>query len=103
MVNQSPDGYIVEIRKPSRSLEQNALYWSTIHEIAEQVIVDGQKYTPQVWHKYFKERFLPGRLLELPYGHVVEAEASTASLTKDQFSDYVERVIQFKAEHLCEN
>jgi hypothetical protein len=99
LIGQAPNGYVVEIRKPSRSLEQNALYWSTVHEIAEQVSVDGQKYTPQVWHKYFKERYLPGRILELPYGHIVEAEASTSGLTKEQFSHFVEQVIQFKLEN----
>ena len=48
-----------------------------------------------VWHKYFKERFLPGSIIELPYGHIVEAEPSTAELTKEQFSEYIEKVMQF--------
>ena len=99
MLAQCPDGHIVEIRKPSRSLEQNALYWSTVHEIAESVEIDGKRYTPQVWHKYFKERFLPGKLVELPGGHLMEMEASTTDLSVEQFSDFVEQVLQFKESH----
>jgi len=100
MVSQAPDGYIVEIRKPSRSLEQNALYWSSVHEIAESVWLDGRKFTPMVWHRYFKERFLPGRIIELPYGQITEAEPSTAELTVEEFSDFIEQVTQFKELHL---
>lgn len=99
MVAQAPDGYVVEIRQPSRSLEQNALYWSTVHEIAEQVTVEGKKYTPSVWHRYFKERFLPGRIIELPFGQVTEAEATTTELSVEEFSEFIEQVIQFRELH----
>jgi hypothetical protein len=99
MISQAPDGYIVEIKKPSRSLEQNALYWSTIHEIAENVSVDGRSYTPQVWHRYFKERFLPGKIVELPGGHVIEVASSTTDLTVEDFSNFVEQVFKFYEEH----
>jgi len=99
MVSQAPDGYVVEIRPTSRSLEQNALYWATIHEIAEQVLVEGRKYTPSVWHRYFKERFLPGRIVELPYGQVTEAEPTTTELSVEEFSDFIEQVIQFREMH----
>jgi len=40
----------VEIRQTSRTLEQNALYWTTVHEIAESMRIDGKAFTPQVWH-----------------------------------------------------
>ena len=99
MVAQAPDGYVVEIRPPSRSLEQNALYWTTIHQIAEQVSVEGRKYTPSVWHRYFKERFLPGRIIELPYGQVTEAEPTTTELSVEEFSEFIEQVIQFREMH----
>jgi DNA-binding NarL/FixJ family response regulator len=99
MIARAPSGYVVEIKKPSRSLEQNARYWVAIQEIAEQISVEGQKYTPQVWHRYFKERYLPGRIVELPYGQITEAEPSTTDLTLDEFSEYIERVLQFQAEN----
>ena len=99
MIALAPDGYIVEIHKPSRTLEQNALYWATVREIAEQVSIDGRKFTPQVWHIYFKQRFLPGRIIELPNGEITEAEPTTTELTTEEFSEFVEEVIQFRENH----
>lgn len=99
IISKAPDGYIVEIHPPSRSLEQNALYWSAVHEIAELCSIDGRRFTPQVWHIYFKQRFLPGRIIELPGGQIMEAEPTTTELTKEEFSEFVEEVIQFKESH----
>lgn len=99
MIALAPDGYIVEIHPPSRTLEQNNLYWNTIREIAEHVAIEGRKFTPQVWHIYFKQRFLPGRIIELPNGELMEAEPTTTELTKEEFSEYVTEVIQFLETH----
>ncbi len=99
MISQAPDGYVVEIRKPSRSLEQNALYWTLIREIADTVSVEGKRYIPDVWHRYFKQRFLPGKILEFPDGRVIETDPSTSDLTVDEFSEYINEVEQFKELH----
>ncbi len=48
---------------------------------------------------YFKTRYLPGRMLELPNGQVMEAEPTTTGLTKAQFSDYVEQVLAWAINH----
>lgn len=94
----APNGYVVEIHKPTRSLEQNALYWATVHDVADNVEINGQKFTPQVWHIYFKQRFLPGRIIELPNGQIIEKDPSTTELTVEQFSDFVTQVIQWNDE-----
>jgi hypothetical protein len=99
MLALAPDGYIVEIHQPSRSLEQNALYWATVREASELVSIDGKKFTPQVWHIYFKQRFLPGRIIELPNGELMEADPTTTELTKEEFSEFVTEVIQFLENH----
>lgn len=99
MIALAPDGYIVEIHKPTRSLEQNALYWDTVHTIARNCWIDGKQYTPQVWHVYFKQRFLPGRIIELPGGQIMEAEPTTTDLTVEEFSNFIEEVMQFKELH----
>lgn len=95
IIDTCPDGWTIEVKPRNRTLEQNALYWTTVHSIAEEVSVDGQKYTPMVWHKYFKQRFLPWNIVELPYGHLAESEPSTTELTKQEFSEFVEQVMQF--------
>lgn len=99
MITKAPDGYVVEIRKPNRSLEQNAFYWNMIREIADTVTVEGKKYIPDVWHRYFKNRFLPGRIIELPDGKIIESDPSTTELTLDEFHWFIEEVRQFKESH----
>ena len=99
MITRAPDGYVVEIRQASRSLEQNALYWSTVHEIAQTMKIDGKSFTPQVWHVYFKQRFLPGRIIELPNGQLMESDPSTSDLTKEEFTDFINNVLLFKDEN----
>ena len=95
IIDTVPDGWTLEIKPRNRTLEQNALYWTTVHQVADEVSIDGHKYTPMVWHKYFKQRFLPWTIVELPYGHLAESEPSTAELTKPEFSDFVEQVMHF--------
>jgi len=99
MITRAPDGYVVEIRQPSRTLEQNALYWTQVHECAERVTIEGKRFTPQVWHVYFKQRFLPGRIIELPNGQIMEQDPTTTKLTNEEFSLFIEEVLQFKANH----
>ena len=99
MITLAPDGYIVEIHKPSRTLEQNALYWSMVREAADRIKVDGKQFTPQTWHIYFKQRFLPGKIIELPNGEIMEADPSTTDLTVDEFSTFIDEVTQFMELH----
>ena len=98
MIARAPNGCVVEIKDANRTTEQNALYWAAVHEIAESVFLNGKAFTPEVWHIYFKQRFLAGRMIELPNGQLVEADATTTELTKEEFSDYVTEVLAFQAE-----
>lgn len=92
-VRGAPAGWVVRISPPSRTLEQNALYWAAIGAVAEQVRPQGRGHDPDVWHAYFKALFLPGRVLELPTGEVMEAAPTTTGLSRAQFSDYVDEVL----------
>jgi len=96
MVTQAPDGYVVEIKQANRTIEQNALYWTAVHEIAESTFLNGKAFTPEVWHVYFKQRYLSGRMIELPNGQLVEADATTTELSKEEFSDFVNEVLSFQ-------
>ena len=99
MITQAPDGYVVEIKEPNRTHEQNSLYWAAVHEIADSIFLEGKKFTPQVWHIYFKQRFLPSRMIELPNGQIMETEPTTTDLTKPEFSDFVTQVLEFQDNH----
>jgi hypothetical protein len=90
-------GMVVRIEPSNRTNAQNAFYWACLSAISDQ-IRPGKEHSRDVWHEYFKQLFLPTRMLELPNGELVEQQASTASLNKADFSTYVEQVLQWATE-----
>ena len=98
MVDSTPDGHVIELRPPKRSLEQNRYYWAILTDISEQV-VPGRAYEPSIWHEYLRALFLPERMIELPDGSVKMIEGSTAELKLNEFSEYLEKVIKWALEH----
>jgi len=98
-VSAAKPGWVVSIQPPNRTSAQNSFYWVTLTAISEQIRPQGKEHSPDIWHAYFKARYLPGRMLELPNGRVVEQEPTTTGLTKEQFSDYVEKVFAWATSH----
>ena len=98
-VKNARQGWVVRIEPPNRTSAQNSFYWATLAAISEQIRPQGQAHDQDVWHAYFKTRFLPGRMIELPNGQVMESEPTTTGLTKAQFSDYVEQVLAWAINH----
>ena len=98
MVDNAPDGHILEVRPPKRSLDSNRYYWAVLGDISEQV-VPGRSYEPSVYHEYFRTLFLPERMVELPDGSIKMLEPSTSELNQASFSEYTEKVIKWALEH----
>ena len=98
-VKNARQGWVVRIEPPNRTSAQNSFYWATLAAISEQIRPQGQTHDQDVWHAYFKTRYLPGRMIELPNGQVMESEPTTTGLTKAQFSDYVEQVLAWATNH----
>jgi NinB protein len=98
MVDNAPDGHILEVRPPKRSLDSNRYYWAVLGDISEQV-VPGKAYEPSIWHEYLRALFLPERMIELPDGSIKMLEPSTSELNQALFSEYVEKVVKWALEH----
>ncbi len=98
MVDNAPDGHILEVRPPKRSLDSNRYYWAVLGDISEQV-VPGRFYEPSVYHEYFRTLFLPERMVELPDGSIKMLEPSTSELNQATFSEYTEKVVKWALEH----
>lgn len=98
-VEESPEGYIVTIQEPTRSLEQNALLWALLTDVSEQVDWYGRKLSATDWKHMFtaslkKQDNVPGI-----DGGVVVLGQSTSQMTKKEFSSLVELIYAFGAEH----
>lgn len=98
MVDNAPDGHILEVRPPKRSLDSNRYYWAVLGDISEQV-VPGKAYEPSIWHEYLRALFLPERMVELPDGSIKMLEPSTSELNQSMFSEYTEKVVKWALEH----
>ena len=97
-VRAAPDGYVVEVKPETRSLEQNALLWPLLDEVSRQVDWYGQKLTREEWKDVFtaalrKQKAVPG----LGGGFVVCGQ-STSKMGKRMFSDLIELIYSFGAE-----
>ena len=94
-VLNAPDGYIVAVQEPTRSVDQNALLWALLSDVSDQVEWYGQKLAPEDWKHIFSaslkhQRAVPG----LDGGFVVLGQ-STSRMGKQEFSDLVEIIHAF--------
>lgn len=89
---------ILEIKPETRSLEQNALLWAILSDIARQVDWYGRKLTSEEWKHVFtaalaKQDVVPG----IDGGFVVLGK-STSNMTKKEMSAMFELAWAFGSE-----
>ena len=89
---------VVEIKKETRSLEQNARMWAMLTDVSKQVVWYGRKLTPEDWKHVFtasltKQEVVPG----IDGGFVVLGK-STSQMTKAEMSELQELMQAFGAQ-----
>lgn len=98
-IQNAPDGHIVKISDPTRTLEQNAALWAMLGDVSRQVDWYGRKLTPEDWKHVFSSSL---RKLEvvpnLDGTGFVALGQSTSKMTKREFSDLLELIAAFGAE-----
>ena len=91
---------VIRRRRATRSLAQNAWYWSGILGM----LSEHTGYTSEELHEWAKAKFLPKALaFSDGNGEVVEeyvVGGSTTKLNKLEFGEYCERIRQFAAAEL---
>lgn len=99
-VKRAPDGYILELREPKRSDEQNSALWGLLNQIHRQRPEhNGVSMTPGLWKAVFMDalgsemRMLPKLEKDgfFPAGH------STSALTKGEFANLLELMLAWAA------
>jgi hypothetical protein len=98
-VGNAPDGTRVEFKQPKRSIEQNALMWARLTDIARQVEWYGQKLSADDWKDVFsaslrKARVVPG----LDPGSFVPLGMRTSDMSKEEMGQLLDLVDAFAAE-----
>jgi NinB protein len=83
--------------KAKRNKDQNARYWAgVLPAIAQQAWVRGRQYSEEVWHDFFKRRFIG--MEELPSGEITGK--SSANLNVSDFADFSDEVEAYGATEL---
>lgn len=93
-------------RSKRRSDSQNAYLWAVVYPCVLQGLIDvGYDIEPndtELAHEWCKKEFLQNRKIEkkdVP-GEFITIPSSTAGLSTEEFSQYIERIGQFAAEYL---
>ena len=94
-----PEGTSVEFRAPRRSTEQNALMWSLLTQLADQVEWCGKKRSAEDWKDLTTAalrhaEFVPG----ITPGTVVPLGMRTSQMTKQELADLIESIYAFGIE-----
>lgn len=98
-VREAPDGYVVQVREPTRSLEANARLWACLHEIAERVEWYGRKLSAEDWKHVFSASLRKLDVVpNLDGTGFVALGMSTSKMSKREFSDMLELIAAFAAE-----
>jgi hypothetical protein len=96
----APDGHVVKISQPTRTLEANAAMWASLNDVASQVVWHGRKLDAESWKHIFtaslsKQDVVPN----LDGTGFVVLGISTSKMTKGQMSDLLDLIHAFGSEH----
>lgn len=94
-------GTRVEFKEAKRSNEQNSRLWAMLTDVSQQLAWHGQRLTPDDWKLVFLDalkremRIVPN----IAGNGFVNLGRSSSDLSKAEFSDLIEIIIAFGAEH----
>ena|SRR5690606_33079940 len=96
-----PNGTRVEFKEAKRTSDQNARFWAMLTDVATQLTWHGQKLSTDDWKLIFLDA-LKRELRMVPNitgNGFVNLGRSSSDLTKAEFSDLIEIILAFGAEH----
>lgn len=97
-VMSAPDGWHVELKAPTRSLEQNALLWSRLGELSERLKWDGDTLTPNEWKDLLTACLRKQKVVRGIEGGLVFLGARTSQMTVAEMSDLLALMDAFAVE-----
>lgn len=99
-VLEAEEGYIVTIKPPTRSLEQNSALWSYLNDIASQVVWHGRKLDSASWKAMFTASLKQYEVVpNLDNTGFVVLGQSTSKMSKAEMSSLLELIQAFGAQH----
>ncbi|EGO3980201.1 recombination protein NinB [Escherichia coli] len=91
---------VITIQEKTRSLSQNALLWALLTDVSDQVNWYGKKLSPEDWKAVFTAGLKKyGVVPNLDKSGFVVLGTSTSRMSKAEFSELIELIYSFGAEH----
>lgn len=104
VLREAPDGCVVQVKEPTRNLEQNALLWVLLRAFSEQLKwpVNGEmvKLEPDEWKDLLSAAYRQEaqRVAMGLNGGMVMLGMRTSKLSKRQFAEFIEFIHSVAAE-----
>jgi hypothetical protein len=96
----APDGWVITVSESTRNLDQNAKLWAALSDISNQVTWHGRKLDPESWKHVFTSSIKKMDVVpNLEGTGFVALGLSTSKMTKSEFSQLIELIVAFAAEH----
>jgi len=99
-VGIAAEGWVVEFKPATRSLEQNAKLWASLTDVSKKVVWHGRKLTAEEWKFVFSSAIKKQEVVPNidGTGFVVLGQ-STSKMTKGEMSELLELIQAFGAQH----
>lgn len=97
---KAPDGWVMDLRDRTRSVEQNSALWACLSDVSVQVEWHGVRLSPEDWKLVFMDALNQEmRLVPNVAGTgFINLGRSSSKLTKQEFSDLLELIRAFGSE-----
>lgn len=96
----APEGYVVEIKEKTRTLEQNSKMWPMLEDISKQVEWYKHWLTKDEWKDFFSAIILKQKVVPNMEGTgFIAVGGRTSKMDKRMFSEMIELMYAFGAEH----
>lgn len=100
VINNGAHLVSIKQHRKKRSLAQNSLMWLWYDEISKNIFESqGDLYSSEDIHEFFKELFLPKRMIEFK-NKALEIQTGTKDLNVMEMMDYLDRLDFYCAEKL---
>lgn len=97
-IQQAPDMWRVEIKPPTRSLDQNAALWPRLDALSRQLPWDGEHLTPDEWKDLLIACLRKQKVVRGIEGGLVFLGARSSRMDKEEFSDLLDFIDAFAAQ-----
>ena len=97
-IDAAPDGDVMTLADPKRSLIQNDRMWAMLTEVSKQVVWYGKKLTPEAWKCVFSASLKKQDVVPGLHGDFVVIGQSTSRMSKREMSEMIDLMDAFGAE-----